>query len=62
MRPATGHELPAKRVKLDEAGGVRVPTLPPASYRNEDSDEEEPGFVNGAVHGSDLYLDTVRIA
>jgi hypothetical protein len=61
MDPATVHERPAKRAKRDEAGGG--PTLTLSKHGKEDSDEEGPGFVdNGATHGSDVYLDTVRIA
>ena len=61
MGPATEHERPAKRVKRDEVGGS-VPTPSTTKHGDEDS-EEEAGFVNnGAAHGSDLYLDTVRIA
>jgi hypothetical protein len=62
MDPTTEHERPTKRVKRVEAGGT--PISHPASHGREDSDEEEHGFVNngaGAAHGSDLYLDTVRI-
>lgn len=59
MDLATEHERPAKRVKMDDTGAASTP--PPNSHKDEDHDEEEPGFVsdNNAAHGSDLYLDTV---
>ena len=60
MDRSTEHERPAKRAKRDQE--EVPPILPPIGHANEDSDAEEPGIVadNGAVHRSDLYLDTVR--
>jgi hypothetical protein len=59
MDRVTVHERPAKRVKRDEVGDA--PTSPSPNHDNEDIDVQEPAFVsdNHAVHGSDLYLDTV---
>jgi len=60
MDRGTENERPAKRAKRDKEESSLI--TPPIGHANEDSDAEEPGFVadNGAAHGSDLYLDTVR--
>jgi hypothetical protein len=61
MDRGTEHERPAKRAKRDEEDGFPIPA--PIGHADDDSDAEGPGSVaadNGAAHGSDLYLDTVR--
>lgn len=58
MDRGTEHERPAKRAKRDKE------EEPPIGHSDDDSDAEGPGSGsiadNGAAHGSDLYLDTVR--
>ncbi len=58
MDPATENERPVKRVRRDEVGSTS--TNPPVSRGDEDSDIEVVAY-NNVAHGSDLYLDTVRI-